>query len=500
MSTPLASSLRNERWELGDQAWSRNPTTGSFDLADYRGFDAAPGICDPLDLAALVGARVSLDEADRCGRPVALYPRSFKFSPVTGKALPEPSIGPPDPWLPPFGGGDSAAEEPQGLRLTAVRLALRQTLNAESLPDRQLPLPPTGNCQFLVGAFGTCESRLLALERSRGLIYCWLPHSESWVEIRPRGATLAESSLAEHAWGMAAEDPRRSCTIFLPTDDGLAVVSLNLIARSYELHAIGQHCVGGPVMWQGKVYAPMQEEEAKIGVYVLDPQDAAMRRIDGPALEAAAVEWVRPLADRRQIIWMGSMGQLVVKRRDADDSLEASLLPWPPGLAPRWDLGSPYLSHSGHLWQQCVLQDEQGRQFVFVQLGTGEPAIRTASSPRLSTGMACFQLATRLRLAPWFDSDDFMDADDNEVIVPLLESTSASTVLCARIASERPVDELFASNDPCRATFELRGEHVVPFCVTRTPRPWATRAFVYAGHLYLHHPDKSRLPGWRIDP
>lgn len=65
MSTSLTTSHQNERWELGDQVWSRNPTTGAFDLADYRGLGAAPATFNPLDLATLVGARVSFDEADR---------------------------------------------------------------------------------------------------------------------------------------------------------------------------------------------------------------------------------------------------------------------------------------------------------------------------------------------------------------------------------------------------------------------------------------------------
>jgi hypothetical protein len=499
MSTSLTSSQQNERWEVGDQVWSRNPTTGAFDLADYRGLGAPPAAHNPLDLATLIGARVSIDGADRGGKPVALYPGAFKFSPITGKALPEPAIAHLDAWLPPFGGESSAVDKPQGLRLTAVRLALRRTLTIETLPDRQLAMPPAGNYQFLVSAFGTCESRLFALEFSRGLIYHWLPHSECWLEVSPSGAEmLAKSSLADNAWGIAAQAPQGSTKIFMPTDNGLAIVCINLIAQTYELHTVGKRCAGAPVMWQGRVYVPMLEEDRKLGVYTLDPRGTAIRRVDGPGLDAAAAAWVRPLADHRQVIWMASMGQLIVKRSDGT-ALEASLLPWASGITPRFDLGSPYLSDSGHLWQQCFRRDEQGGQFVFVQLGLSEPEIRPASSPRLSTGAACFQLETHLRTAPWFDPDDGMNSSANEVIFPLLESTSASTLLCARVPSTRSLDSVLASSETCTTTFELRGEHDVQFWVARMPRPWATRPFVYSGHLYLYHPDKRRLPGWQID-
>jgi hypothetical protein len=500
MSTWLTSARQGERWAVGDQTWSRNPSTGVFELADYKGWGAPAPACDPLDLAPLVGARVSVDGADRAGDSVALYPGAFKFSPVTGKALPAPSAAHRDTWLPPFGGDSSTADSPQGLRLTAAPLVLRSTLNIESLPDRQLAAPPAGRYQFLVSACQTCDARLLGLEFSRGRIFHWLPHSERWLELRPTGArALGKSSLGEQGWGTAMHDPQGASRIFMPTDDGLAIVSINLIAGTFESHSVGTRCLGAPVLWQGRVYVPMLEEDGRLGVHALDPAGTALRRVEGSTLDAASAAWVRPLADRRQIVWMSTAGQLVVKP-GSGDALEASLLPWPPGIVPSFELGSPYLSRSGHLWQQCTLQGEEGQRFAFVQLGLGEPEIRPAGSPRLSTGAACFQRDARLRIAPWFEADDCMDSDACEVIIPLLESTSASTVLCARVASTAPVDSLLASNETHTATFELRGEHDVQFWVARLPRPWATRPFVYSGHLYLHHPDKRRLPGWRIEP
>ena len=504
MSTWLASALQIEHWAVGDQTWSRNPTTGAFELADYKGRGAPPGACDPRDLATLVGARVSVDGADRAGKPVALYPGAFKFSPVTGKALPQPSVAHRDPWLPPFGGDSSVEDQPQGLRLTAAPLALRSTLSIESLPDRQLAPPPAGHYQFLVSACQTCDARLLAVEFSRGRIYQWLPHSERWLELRAGAVqALVGSSLDEEAWAMAVHDPQGATRIFMPTDAGLAIVSINLIARTYESRTVGTRCLGAPILWQGRVHVPMLEEDGKLGVYTLDPAGAALRRVEGPALDAGSAKWVRPLADRRQIVWMSSTGQMVVKP-GAGDASEASLLPWPTGVTPCFELGSPYLSRSGHLWQQCSQQSDEGdegQRFVFVQLGLGEPEIKPASSPRLSTGSACFQLDARLRIAPWFEADDGLDCEPSgEVIIPLLESTTASTVLCARVSSPGSVESLFASNDAFTATFELHGEHDVQFWVARLPRPWATRPFVYAGHLYLYHPDKRRLPGWRIEP
>ena len=487
---------------MGDQIWSRDPATGLFDLADYKGLGAPPPACDPLDLAALVGARVSVEDAAGSASRAALYPGAFRFSPATGKALPEPAANEPDAWLPPFGAGGPAADTPQGLRLTATHLALRPTLSAESPPDRQLPMPPAGNCQFLVGAFATRDSRLLAIDASQGLLYHWLPHSERWQPLRPSGTqALARSSLPDAAWGLAVEDPQRSARIFLPTDAGLAIVFINLIGRTCEVRSVGTRCLGAPVLWQGRVHVPMLAKDGTLGVYALAPDSTALHRVEGPALDAAEAGWVRPLADRRRIIWMAPAGQLVVGCGDDGNASGTAFLPWPAGITPRLDLGSPYLSRNGQLWQQCVRQDGQVAQFVFVQLGLAEPELRPASSPRLSTGAACFQLDTRMRLAPWFEPDDCRGPEADEVIVPLLESTSASTVLCVRVPHTRPLDSLLAATETCTATFELHGgEHDVEFGMARMSRPWATRPFVYAGHLYLYHPERRRLPGWRVEP
>jgi hypothetical protein len=192
---------------------------------------------------------------------------------------------------------------------------------------------------------------------------------------------------------------------------------------------------------------------------------------------------------------MSSAGQLVVKQTGT--TLDVSFLPWGSGITPRFDLGSPYVSSDGHVWQQCF-QDVSGGRFVFVQLGHDAPEVRPASSPRLSTGSASFKLETLLRANPWADPEDGMDSQADEIVIPLLESTSTSGLLCARVPSTSSIESVFTSHAPCTATFELRGEREVRFSVARISRPWITRPFVFAGHLHLYHPDLTGIPGWRM--
>jgi hypothetical protein len=218
-------------------------------------------------------------------------------------------------------------------------------------------------------------------------------------------------------------------------------------------------------------------------------------RYEAPAT-AVAQEWTRPIVDRRQILWMSSAGQLVVKRLSA--APELSFLPWDPGITPRFELGSPYASADGQLWQQCFRDDADGGSFVFVQVGRPSPAIRLATSPRLSTGVSSFKLEALLRSNPWSDPVDVSDSEADEVIIPILESLPRSTLLCARVPSTSSVDSVLASNESFLTTFELRGELDVQFARDPIGRPWLTRPFVYGGCLYLYHPDLPNLRGWRM--
>ena len=80
-------------------------------------------------------------------------------------------------------------------------------------------------------------------------------------------------------------------------------------------------------------------------------------------------EWTRPIIDRRQIIWMSPAGQLVVKQTTGA-TIEMAFVPWPAGLKPRFDFGSPYVSTDANAWQQCF--EEVDGHFVFCSsAGTG---------------------------------------------------------------------------------------------------------------------------------
>ncbi|HZF83496.1 MAG TPA: hypothetical protein VE084_08350 [Burkholderiaceae bacterium] len=477
MATTVLSERENESWDLGDQRWSRDPATGAFELLGYRQLGTPGAAADPLDWAGLVGARLSHDPADCAGRPLALFPGEFRYSPTTGHPLAAAPHRGTEVWLPPFGGERDGAQRLQGLRLTAARLSLPGSLTPEANPDDELPPPCEGPCHFIVAAFSACESRLVALDVARGTLRQWLPHSRRWAELAPVGdARLSASSLGDDAWSLAALEQQGTLRLFLPSDDGLAVVGINLLAGRCEVHMLGSTCVGAPVLWRGRVHVPMLDREGVVFVQAVRPDDLALERMPVSGLDPAAHRWLRPVADPQRIVWMGSRGQLLVRAEAAGPAGAASFLPWPAGIAPRFDLGGPSLA-AGHLWQPCFLRDAQGGRVVSVQLGAAGPALRDPAGDDPD------------------EDDDGSTARERSAI--LLASTTSSATLRARLDDARRVSSGFGSRESYLTTFELAGEDTVAFFAARLSRPWATQAFLYAGRLYLHHPELPVLPGWQ---
>lgn len=477
MATTVLSERENESWDLGDQRWSRDPATGAFELLGYRQLGTPGAAADPLDWAGLVGARLSHDPADCAGRPLALFPSEFRYSPTTGHPLAAAPHRGTEVWLPPFGGERDGAQRLQGLRLTAARLSLPGSLTPEANPDDELPPPCEGPCHFIVAAFSACESRLVALEVASGVLRQWLPHSRRWADLAPVGeARLGPSALGDDAWSLAALEQQGTLRLFLPSDDGLAVVGINLLAGRCEVHTLGSTCVGAPVLWRGRVHVPMLDREGVVFVQAVRPDDLALERMTVSGLDPAAHRWLRPVADPQRIVWMGSRGQLLVRAEAAGPAGSASFLPWPPGIAPRFDLGGPSLA-AGHLWQPCFLRDAQGGRVVSVQLGAAGPALRDPAGD---------------------DPDEDDDGSTTrERSTTLLASTTSSVTLRARLDDARRVSSGFGSKESYLTTFELAGEDTLAFFAARLSRPWTTQAFLYAGRLYLHHPELPVLPGWQ---
>lgn len=487
-----------ETWDLDypdghSEAWTKDPGTGAFRLARYNGLGPTQDQYSTPETAELVGAHLC-----REGNATVLYPGVFRHSPVTGAPLPEPQRTHQESWLPPFGGGQTPDFMGMpGLRQTHVDLALPNTLTSQQDPSVSIPLPPPGDYHFLVGNLSACRPSLLAIEPHRGLLYVFRDQQQQWVELRAKHQLLPESSLATGHWGLACPDPGKQA-FFLPTDHGLAALDLDILDFTYDLRLYPGRCVGPPVCFQGKnLFVPITLSEDKGGLLRIDTANPSrVEQLDLPR-ESLAEPFTTALVDRRQVIWLSRLGQLILKFADITGKPTMSFLPWPAGFQPCFQFGSPYRARDGVLWQLGFNQ-QQGR-YLYMTLASAQPERQETASPRFGSGTINFALETQLRSHPWLDPENVADPGSRHIVAPLLESPNKSA-FCVRIPWNQGAESLFNSNAKHAAEFALIMEDGdVSFFMRKLTHPWRMRAFVYHRHLYLYHPDFDQsIPGWEL--
>jgi hypothetical protein len=471
-------------WRFDDQAWRRSAGQG-FALHDYRGLEAAAAAHGAHELAALVGARECPEEGEG-----VLYPGPFSHSPATGKPLRPPAPGERQIWLPPFGNSPSLGR--LGLRQTGLALGLSATPGLEHAPDTQWMLPEPGEYQFMVGNFKARIPLLLAINPRQGRLF--LRSGQDWQELTRQGPRLPGSSLAADGWG-AWLDGREENRLYLPTDEGLAVLALNVLNLSYRLSVVPGQCLGAPAALEDWVAVPALGEGNRAGLLLVPCQEGGAAEWLDCAAVAVGGRFNAPLAGRSQVLWLNSHGQALLAL-DLDGRPTAGHIPWPDDGPPCFEFGSPYHARNGVLWQICY--DRRAGRYHYVQLGSRTPDKQPCRSPVLTSGTACFARASQLRGPPWSEAGPSCEALGEDLLIPLLEAANAA-VLCLRMAWIRGLDELFQSPIAHLAHYELIGhDGDVRLLTRRLCKPWLAQPFAHRGWLCLYHPDLDLIPAWKL--
>lgn len=453
------------------------------------------------DLCALLQAGCVVDA------PLAIFPPEFKFCPTSGNALQLAlqaplGIG----WVPPFGAtplAPRASRAVRGLRQAAVaiKLARQDQRRADADPDASLDLPPPGDYEYFSTPAGSRAAVLLALDPAKGLLYLLLPASKRWELLEHDGGGLLAESRCERAdWRCeVAVDGLRSL-IFLPTESGLACLRPDAASLGFEVDYIGDaSAIGAPLQFGEQVWAPLRLPDGGIRFVSAAASGEAGAQVDLPAVSLGALALGAlhaPLADGRTALWPCETGQLLL-RKQASSGLVASFQPWPAGVQPAFEFGSPYLSRDGSLWQLCF--DAQQDSYVYLQLGVDKPERAPAQAPRLCSGSFNFRFATKFKSEPWLDPEHGDDGGSDEVVLPLLESTLSAAVLGLKLETTAGLADLLRSGERMRAVLVLDdASSQTAFNVVVVAEPWRLRVFIHAGLLWAYHPLLSRLDGWTL--
>ncbi|MDZ5632810.1 hypothetical protein [Janthinobacterium sp. GMG1] len=484
-------------WPLPSGAWHVDDEGAWSMQRSADGQNVSP-LVSHADIGKLMHAR-RLPAA--AGASVRQFPPEFAFDPASGAALQVP----PDaaatlPWVPPYGAypvSDVPPAGPAGLRQASVplKLADQRAREEHAQADASLPMPPPGEYEFFSAQFGTSAAALLALEPRKAVLHAWLPASKRWLALDPDyGSLLAESDLAHGAW-RAELVPEFNSVLVLPTSHGLACIRPDVPSLTYVVeHVGGAPCVAAPVWFQNRLWAPLRDDDGRIRFVNLDAQQKPGSDVllDG-VLDLGTVS--APVAYNRMAVWPCANGQLRLQLQP-DGNVAASFTPWPEGLVPHFEFGSPYVSRDGGLWQLCF---ERSRgTYVYVKLGA-QSERADALAPRLCSGSFNYRFATKLKTAPWEEPEHGDDGGKNQAVMPLLESSGGNSVFGVKFATSAGLSSVLRSNERLAAQLvqddELRETVFHTFAVSE---PWRVRLFVHEGTLWAYHPLLSRIDGWAL--
>ncbi|WP_425252567.1 hypothetical protein ACPJXG_24230 [Janthinobacterium sp. NFX145] len=484
-------------WPLPSGAWHVDDEGAWSMQRSADGQNVSPLVSD-ADIGKLMLARRLPTAADA---PARQFPPEFAFDPASGAALqvpPDTSITP--PWVPPYGAhpvSDVPPAGPSGLRQASVplKLADQRAREEHAQADASLPMPPPGEYEFFSAQFGTSAPALLALDPRKAVLHAWLPASKRWLALDPDyGSLLAESDLAHGAW-RAELVPEFNSVLVLPTSHGLACIRPDVPSLTYVVeHVGGAPCAAAPVWFQNRLWAPLRDDDGRLRFVNLDAaqKPGSDVLLDG-LFDLGNVS--APVAYNRMAVWPCANGQLRLQLQP-DGNVAASFTPWPEGLVPHFEFGSPYVSRDGGLWQLCF---ERSRgTYVYVKLGA-QSERADALAPRLCSGSFNYRFATKLKTAPWEEPEHGDDGGKNQAVMPLLESSVGNSVFGVKFATSAGLSSVLRSNERLAAQLvqddELRETVFHTFAVGE---PWRVRLFVHEGTLWAYHPLLSRIDGWAL--
>ncbi len=437
------------------------------------------------------------------GLPEALFPPEFRFNPQTGAGL-IPSARRIGTWVPPFGSSPKSAKSEQrirGLRQCASLLRLSGAPHRRPDGDADLVFepPPPGDYEFISAPFACSDPVLLAYEPGKGAVLVQLPSSLRWSTLEDAsGGVLAESHIGHDDWRCEVAVQGCVSRLFVPTEAGLACITPDAPALSYSVAYLGNApAVGAPILFDEFIWAPLADANGSIHVVGVDAEGRIGPLLEASMTAASLGTLHSPVTFARGILWPCDRGQLMVRKR-IDGGYEASFLPWPENLMPKFAFGCPYLSREGDLWQLCL--DTRQDQYVYLKLGIPRVDIQRVSSPRTCSGTLNFRFAAKFKNEPWVEPEHGDDGAAGSLMIPLLEAPGGVAVVGVKIDAIAGFEQALESTERVRALLVLDGDAITSeFATIAVSEPLRTRMFVHDGHLFAYHPLLRRIEGWRLD-
>ena len=487
------------RWETPASIWLEDETSGQFELAASEGLsriDWQGQVRARLpDVAHLLGA--SLPDTCRCA---PIYPEGFAFCPTCGRALNKLAgqvKSHPD-WWGPWSDLFLPRHVPHGLPVTSLALgeSLEERPAAPAIGrfDASMPAPPNALCVFAAGSYGFPAQRLLALATTRNVLQYWDPLAERWHVMAPEDHS-ADLTFTGSAYGwLPVSNPRRGEVALVPTDKGLCRLWINPVSETFRAEPVFDAALASA---PGSVRRHLACLFTSAGGTRLWSALGDLSQVElHDCGDAPSSGWMRPISYDGRLLWLHQLGQLIWQ-----PGAPPQWIPWPQGFSPRLEFGGPTQSRDGRLWHI----GHADQSYVFLELGKDNPQSEPISGARLGFANFLFRRGHEVVNEPW-EVENVEDLhEDDSLVLPLLRgfnnnrSQPSGLVLRFHKYTGKAEDALAGRTIP-RTTVEWIGRrNVILDEIPRLARPLECMPFVYAGCLWLHHPDWNQIRGWRLE-
>lgn len=502
----MASSQENSNinaWQLDSGLWEQNSNTKGFEWKKNSSSRSISNLLTSSELQKWMGLPTHPQN------PNLLYPPEFSFCPETGEKLKTTSITGQETWISPIGLTplpERKAGVVRGLNQSEFPLEITHLLNRQEVDDAEfvLPLPPSGDYQFFSIQAGTLDNVLIALDPANGALFVYLPDQEEWhVLEHEQHFLLAGTELAGSSWRCESQQLEKQTRLYLPTDHGLALLTVDVTSLSFDVEYVGEgQCIAAPIFYLDAVWQPIRNSAGEIELLGYSYSNQTIQKMalsNSQGLQLTQLQ--APISTNRYLAWLCRQGQLILER--TVKGLELKFLAWSDTVQPVFNMGCPYLSADGAIYQLC--SDTKQDHNLYIQINTPSFGSYPSETPRVCSGSFNFHLANKYKSAPWLSPEIVIESATNaevvRVVVPLLESLSTGNVLGLRfeLSGTQSVASLLESQERERAVLVLDDSNAQTALFSLTvPEPWRMRFFTHQHILWAYHPEMKNIVGWSL--
>lgn len=507
-SNPTPTSQKSEIWELESGKWQQESSGLGFKLVETNTGQKVSSHLTNADLQVIL----NLPKHPDTDKEDWLYPPEFKYCTETREELRRQDLSDEKAWIPPFGVlpiNERADKEIIGLNqnqlfLNTSNLYSLSVDDSDDINKIKIDLPP-GNFHFFSIKCSSESNLLIRYDPKLADISVFCPVTKAWKSFESKDIRgLAISEIESELWGCESFVDGNSTKLFLPTNKGLAQVDFDAASLIHDVQYYGnEKCIGSPIYFMKSIWVPIRDDNTGISLLEVALSNGKVISFDKKNVfpknvKVTLTDLQKPIRTQLYIIWVCTEGQLILDYKNKE--AEPLFIPWPEYLKPIFNLGCPFVSNEGSLYQICKDNSQNINTYVQLHDATFNESFLTKKI-RICSGTVSFHYNIKKIDLPWNEIEE-STSKIKELVIPLLEYAGTKLVIGLRINLDGGM-----TTGSILKSIDKRNVEVVFYCYDKeftlfnftSIRPWQVRFFSHDGVFYVYHPDLQSIIGWSLE-